>query len=71
LFRRFLGFQNQLHELTNTEKSHLKFGLHHSFVDKSKYVKANLATEFESLVYRVGNTVEPEDLEDFHHFLRT
>ena len=59
------------HELTDTEKSHLKFGLHHSFVDKSKYVKVNLATEFESLVHRVRNTVEQEELEDFHHFLRT
>jgi len=27
--------------------------------------------EFESLFHRVGYTVEPENLEDFHHFLRT
>jgi len=37
-------------EVSVEEKSHLKFGLHHNFVHKSKYVKVNLATEFESLV---------------------
>ena len=42
-----------------------------NLTDQSKYVKVNLATEFESLVHRVGNTVEQEELEDFHHFLRT
>ena len=38
-------------EVSVEEKSHLKFGLHHNFVHKSKYVKVNLATEFESLVW--------------------
>lgn len=34
-------------------------------------VVVNLATEFESLVHHVGNTVELEVLEDFHNFLLT
>ena len=40
--------------------SSLKYGLNHSFIDKKKFIKRDLAVEFESLV----TTVE------FHEFLR-
>ena len=58
------------HNLTAAEKSNLKFGLHHSSVDKNKHIKTNLATEFESLVHEVGDAVPNEKVENFHHFLR-
>ena len=44
----------------------LKYGLHHSFVDKNKYVKQNIAVELEYLANRVNGQVE-----DFHNFLHS
>ena len=42
------------------DTSSLKYGLNHSFIDKNKSIKRDLAVEFESLV----TTIE------FHEFLR-
>ena len=47
----------------------LKYGLHHSFVDKNKYVKQNIAVELEYLANRVNGQVKQVEKEDFHNFL--
>ena len=47
----------------------LKYGLHHSFIDKNKFIKRDLAVEFESLVTTVDELATPEQKEDFHKFL--
>ena len=62
--------------LTNTnitakEMSHLKNGLHHSFVDKNKNIKQRLAAEFENLTHTVQASVPDEEKENFYHFLRS
>ena len=48
----------------------LRFGLNHSFVDKNRFIKVNLATELESLYQQVQNQVPSDEQEDFKHFLR-
>ena len=35
----------------------LKFGLHHSFIDKNKYIRRNLAVEMESLAEKLDKHV--------------
>ena len=40
--------------------SSLKYGLNHSFIDKKKFIKRDLAVEFESLVTTVDELVTPE-----------
>ena len=52
------------------ETSSLKYGLNHSFIDKSKFIKRDLAVEFESLVTSVDQLVPQEQKEEFHEFLR-
>ena len=50
--------------------SSLKHGLNHSFTDKSKSIKRDLAVEFESLTASVDELVTQEQKEEFHQFLR-
>ena len=57
--------------LSEKEISVLKFGLHHSFVDKNKYIKQNLAAEFESLYILLCPSVSKDRHEDLKHFLRS
>ena len=45
-------------------------GEDNSFVDKNKYIKQNLAAEFESIADRVTPYLENNIKEDFHEFLR-
>ena len=52
------------------DTSILKYGLHHSFIDKNKFIKRGLPVEFESLVTTVYELVTPEQKEEFHEFLR-
>ena len=52
------------------DTSSLKYGLHHSFIDKNKFIKRDLAVEFESLVTTVDELVTPEQKKEFHEFLR-
>ena len=52
------------------DTSSLKYGLHHSFIDKSKFIKRDLAVEFESLAITVDELVTPEQKEEFHKLLR-
>ena len=49
----------------------LKYGLHQSFVDKSKYVKRNVAVERESIAVRLYKYVDVSMKETFHEFLRS
>ena len=51
------------------DTSSLKYGLHHSFIDKNKFIKRDLAVEFESLATTVDELVTPEQKEEFHEFL--
>ena len=48
----------------------LKYGLHHSFIDKNRFIKRDLGVEFESLASSVDTFVPPESKEEFHQFLR-
>ena len=43
-------------------------GLKHSFTDKNRYVKRNIAVEFELLAIRVGSNVSAENKENFTSF---
>ena len=45
--------------------SSLKYGLNHSFTDKSKSIKRDLAVEFESLTASVDELVTQEQKEEF------
>ena len=52
-------------------KSYLKFSLPHSSVDKNKYTKINITTEFEYLAYRVDSSVPNDEKENFYKYLRS
>ena len=56
-------------QLSDKELSQLSFGLDHSYVDKNKYVKKNLAANFESLAHAVNSEILNEEKEDLHKFL--
>ena len=47
----------------------LKYGLHQSFTDKSKFVKRNVAVEFESLAASLEHYVEQYNKKAFHKYL--
>ena len=47
----------------------LKYGLHHSFIDKNRFIKRDLGVEFESLASSVDTFVPPESKEKFHQSL--
>ena len=57
-------------QLSDKELNQLSFGLDHSFVDKNKHVKKNLAANFESLAQAVNSEILNEEKEDLHEFLR-
>ena len=48
----------------------LKYGLKHCFVDKNKFVRRDIATEFENLANSVDNFIAQNEKELFHEFLR-
>ena len=48
----------------------LKYGLHHSFIDKNTFIKRDLGVEFESLGSSVDTFVPPESKKEFYQFLR-
>ena len=58
-------------ELTSDETNQLKLGLEYSLTDKNKYIKNNLASNFEALADKVTENLENCNCEDFHEFLRT
>ena len=52
------------------DESSLREGLSHSFVDKNKFIKRNIAVEMEHLAICVDVCVNSGVKEDFHEFLR-
>ena len=58
-FRRWMGF----HAHTRKKKK--------CFVDKNKYIKKDVAVEFETLCSSVDKNISPDDQENFHEFLRS
>ena len=58
------------YDLSESERKQLHLGLEYSFVDKSKYLKKNIAANFESVSHRVSESTNHDHLEDFHEFLR-
>ena len=64
-----INLSNQ--EISQSTLHYLRFGLNHSFVNKNRHIKLNLASEFELLFTLVNKDVSSHHLEDFKHFLRT
>ena len=56
--------------LSYKEQQQLSFGLEHSYVDKNKHIRKNLAANFETIADRVTHTLKYENREEFHEFLR-
>ena len=52
----------------NSSKFSSKFRA--SFVDKFKHLKKNIAANFETVSHRVSESINHDQLEDFHEFLR-
>ena len=48
----------------------MNYGLRHSYVDKNKNVKKNVATELESLSIILDKYINPTPKENFHEYLR-
>ena len=51
--------------------SPLEHGLKQCFVDQNKYIKKDIAAEFETLCSSVDKDISPDDKENFHEFLRS
>lgn len=49
----------------------LRYGVDHCFINKNRYVKHDLAVEFENLASVLDKNVIPEKKEAFHEFLRS
>ena len=56
-------------DLTEEEKEALRYGLQHSFIDRNKHTKQNLAVEMEALADSTNEAVKQEDKELYHEFL--
>ena len=54
----------------DTDFSCLKYSLHHSFIDKNRFIKLDLGVELETLAANVDEFVSLEVKEEFHQFLR-
>ena len=55
----------------NINTTPLRYGLHHSFTDKNKYVKKNVAVELETLAGFLDPHVTHREKESFHEYLRS
>ena len=55
----------------NINTAPLGYGLHHSFTDKNKHVKRNVAVELETLARILDADVTPTEKESFHEYLRS
>ena len=53
-----------------SERKQLHLGLEYSFVDKPKQLKKNIAANFETVSQRASKSINHDQLEDFHEFLR-
>ena len=54
----------------NLDTEPLRYGLHHSYVDKNKNVKRNVATKLESLSIILDKYINPSSKEIFHEYIR-
>ena len=54
----------------DTDSSCLKYDLHHSFIDKNRFIRRDFVVELEPLAGSVGEFVSPEVKEEFHQFRR-
>ena len=57
-------------ELTSDEANLFKLGLEYSLIDKSKYIKKDIAANFELLADKITSNLENCKREDFHELLR-
>ena len=48
----------------------MNYGLHHCFIDKSRLVRRNIATELKYLAHTVQKDISSKDLKDFHEYFR-
>ena len=48
--------------------SPLEYGSKQCFVDKNKYIKKDIAVEFETLCSSVDKDISPDDKENLHEF---
>ena len=55
----------------NINTAPLRYGLHHSFTDKNKYFKRNVAIELETLARILDAHVTHTEKESFHEYLRS
>ena len=59
-----------LSSMQSIDISHMEHHLKQCFVDKNKYIKKDIAVEFETLCSSVDKDISPDDKENFHEFLR-
>ena len=55
----------------NVNTAPLRYELHHSFTDKNKYVKRNVAVELVTLARFLDPHVTQKEKESFHEYLRS
>ena len=55
--------------LSNKEEQQLKLGLKHSFVDKNKKIRKLLAANMERITERVENSLDHDQVGNFHEFM--
>ena len=60
-----------LSSVQSIDVSPLEHGLKQCFVHKNKYIKKDIAAEFETLCSSVDNDISPGDMENFHEFFRS
>ena len=54
----------------NLDTEPLRYGLHHSYVEKNKNIKGNVATKLESLSIILDKYINPWSKENFHEYLK-
>ena len=54
----------------NKKTAPLRYGLHHSFIDKNKHAKINVAVELETLARVLNANAANTEIEFFHDCLR-
>ena len=60
-----------LSSVQSLDISPLEHGLKQCFVDNSKYIKKDIAVEFETLCSWLDEDISPDDKENFNEFLRS
>ena len=58
------------YNLSESERKQLHLDLEYSLVDKPKHLKKNIAAHFKTVSHRVSESINHDQLEDFHEFLR-